>query len=145
MIDVDHDALKLGINFLEGPGQTLGVLAHFQCGGCDTAGVGSLAGNEEDAVLLQVLGRLEGSGHVRAFADRIDAVGNECLRVVEQQLVLGRAGKCDVDLDGPDALALVVLCGRPCSLVLGQACALDFLDFLEERDIDAFGIIDPEV
>ena len=31
----------------------------------------------------------------------------------------------------------------PCSLVLGQACALDFLDFLEQSDIDSFGIIDP--
>ena len=143
VIDVDHDALELLVDFLECPGQTLGVLAHFQCGGSYAAGVGCLAGNEENAVLLQVLGRLEGGGHVCAFADCVDTVGNECLRVIEQQLVLGRAGKCDVDLDGPDTLAFVILSGGPCSLVLGQACALDFLDFLKKSNIDAFGIIDP--
>ena len=31
VIDVDHDALKLGVDLIEGPGQALGVLAHLEC------------------------------------------------------------------------------------------------------------------
>ena len=44
---------------------------------------------------------------------------------------------------GPYAAAFVILCGRSCSLVLGQSCALDFFDFLEEGYVDSLGIIDP--
>ena len=75
VVDVDHDGLELGIDFFECPAQSLGVLAHFQSGGCYAACVGSSAGNEENAAVLQVLGRVEGCGHVSAFADCCDAVG----------------------------------------------------------------------
>ena len=143
MIDVDHDALELLVDFLECPGQTLGVLAHLKCAGGNAAGVGSLAGDKQDTILLQVLGSIKSGGHVGTFADCIDTVLNESLGIVEIQLVLGCAGKSNVDLDGPDALAFVILSGGPCSLVLGQAGTLDFLDFLEQGDIDSVGIIDP--
>ena len=44
MEDVDHDAMELFVNFFERPGQALGVLGHFQAGGCNAASVSSLAG-----------------------------------------------------------------------------------------------------
>ena len=49
MEDVDHDGLQLAVHFLEAPAQALGVLAHFQSGGGHAAGVGSLAGAEQQA------------------------------------------------------------------------------------------------
>src|SRR5699024_1413963 len=42
LVDVDHDVVQTLVHFLEGPAQAQGVLAHFQAGSSDTAGVGSL-------------------------------------------------------------------------------------------------------
>ena len=52
-VDVLHDLLQLGVDLLEGPVQTLAVLAHLQTGGGDTAGVGGLGGAEGDAGILE--------------------------------------------------------------------------------------------
>ena len=41
--DVLHDAVQLLVDFFEAPAHAQGVLAHFQTGGGDAAGVGSLA------------------------------------------------------------------------------------------------------
>ena len=50
--DVHHDVLQLGVHFLKGPAQALGVLGHLQSGGGYAAGVGSFAGAEEDSLVL---------------------------------------------------------------------------------------------
>ena len=103
----------------------------------------ALPGAEDHAVLLEILRRFQGGGHIRTLADHGNAVGDQGFRVFKLQLVLGRARKRQIALDGPDALSLVILGIRTIVLVLGEACALHFLDLLESRDIDAVRIIDP--
>ena len=49
VVDADHDVLELGVDFLERPGQALGILRHLQRGGRDAAGVGRLGGAEQHA------------------------------------------------------------------------------------------------
>ena len=143
MEDVHHNVLQLGIHFLKGPAQTLGVLAHFQSGGGYAAGVGSLAGAEQNAVFLQISGGVQRSGHVGTFCHCEATVGNQHLGVIQQQLVLGGAGQSHVALDAPHALTLVID-GVGTSLgVLGQAGTLDLLDIDEGSHIDSVRIVDP--
>ena len=64
--DALHDALELGIDLVERPRKTLGVLGHLKTAGGNAAGVGGLAREEGHAVVLQVLGCLKRGGHVSA-------------------------------------------------------------------------------
>ena len=141
--DVLHDALELCIDFLEAPGEALAVLAHLERRGRNAAGVCSLARCEEHAGLLEHLGALERRGHVCALGNGLHAVLDEDFRILLVELVLRCAGESDVALDGPNALALVVLAVRAVGLVGGQALALDFLDLLDRREVDALRVVDP--
>ena len=141
--DAHHDALELRVHFLEGPGEALGVLGHLQTGGGHAAGVGRLAREEHNAVLLHVLGSLEGGGHVGALGEDLAAVLHEILHVLHVHLVLGGAGQRDVAGGNPHAAALVVLDALAAGGILGEAAALHFLDLLEQRDIDARRIVHP--
>ena len=143
MCDVDHDLLQLRIDFLECPGKSLGVLAHLKSGGGDAAGVRSLARCEDHAVLLQILGSIESGRHICAFADSDAAVLDQLLGALKRKLVLGCARQIEICLDVPDALALVILCARTGSRILGEARTLNFLDLLEECNIDSVRIINP--
>ena len=49
--DALHDAVQLLVDFFEAPAHAQGVLAHFQTGGGNAAGVGSLARRVEQAGL----------------------------------------------------------------------------------------------
>src|SRR5699024_4871634 len=100
---------------------------------------------EEYAVLLQVLGSLQGGGHVRALCHRDAAVLYQLLCILKMQLVLGRAGKAQVYLYAPYAASLMVLGIRTVVLVLGQAGSLHLFDLLEGRHVDAFRIVYPAV
>ena len=49
-----HDVVQALVNLFKGPGEAQAVLAHFQAGGSNAAGVGCLSRGKQDAVLLQV-------------------------------------------------------------------------------------------
>ena len=151
VIDATHDALETGVDLLEGPGDVASVLAHLETGGRHATGVGSLAREEGDAVVLQVLGRVKRGGHVGALAHDLAAVGDELLGILEEQGVLAGARKRDVAGDAPDAAAVL---GMPLGVraelgvhrkahALVVAGALPVVDGLEGGHVDALRIIDP--
>ena len=146
MIDVDHDVVQALIHFLESPGQAQAVLAHFQAGGSNAAGVGCLSRGKQDAVLLQVSDGIRGGRHVSTLGYAVAAIGNQSLGTVQAQLVLGGAGQGDVAGDGPDALAaLDVLSGGDIVQVGLDAGTLDFFDLLDDLVVDAVLVDDVAV
>ena len=137
VVNVNHDMMQLVVNLLEGPGQTLGVLAHLQSGGSYAACVCSLCRSEQNVAALEYSDSFRSRRHVCAFADNLYAVSNQCLCVLFVDFVLGSARQSDVALNSPDALALEVLCRRNCLNVLLDAAAANFLDFLDNVQVDA--------
>ena len=105
--DVLHDALETSVDFLEGPAQSQAVLAHFQCGHCNTAGIGSLGRSKEHAGLLEGCGGFEGGRHIGAFCNGLDTVGNQGVGGININFILRCAGECDIAGDGPDAAAAI--------------------------------------
>lgn len=107
--DILHDVLELVVDLLGGPADALGVLGHLETGNSDTTSVGGLAGCvPESTVLLLLAGHLEhvngllGATHVGALGDELGAAGDQRVGLLLGHLVLGSAGKRDVDLDvGP--------------------------------------------
>src|SRR5699024_7650136 len=114
-------------------------------GGSNAARVGSLRRAEEYAVCLECLNRFRGGRHIRALGNELAAVRDQCLGVVAVELVLGCAGERDVALDAPRTLALRVGAARNTLCVLLDAAALDFLDILDNIEVDAVGIVDEAV
>ena len=144
--DFFHDGLELGVDLFEGPRQAVAVLAHLQAGDGHATGVGSLGRAVQHAVLLVDLDGLRGGRHVRTLDDHGHAVVHELLCGFAINLVLGGARQSDVALDGPHALAaLVVLGARNALGVFLDAAALDFLDLLDDLDVDAVRVVDVAV
>ena len=93
-----------------------------------------LAGRKQNAVFLEILGGLQGGGHVGAlchsdstpFATSAFASSSSSSFCVAQ-------GRAMSHFTRPDALALVVLGVRTVLRVLGQAGTLDFLDLLDRQ------------
>ena len=143
MEDINHDLMKFCINFVRCPGKSLGVLAHFQTGGGDAAGVGSLARRVEQAGLDDRVDGLGGQRHVRAFEHGHGAVFDDGLRALEIHLVLGRARHGDVARHGPDVLAaLDILSACDFVGIDGDASSSLLLDVEQNLEVDAVGIID---
>ena len=141
--DALHDAVQLLVDFFEAPAHAQGVLAHFQTGGGNAAGVGSLARRVEQAGLDDRVDGLGGQRHVRAFEHGHGAVFDDGLRALEIHLVLGRARHGDVARHGPDVLAaLVVLAAGHFVGVDADAGAALLLDVKQHVEVDAVGIVD---
>ena len=146
VVDVDHDALELGVDLLGGPAQALGVLAHLQGGGGHAAGVGGLRGPKEHARGLQGLDAFHHGGHIRALGDAPAAVLDQGLGGLEADLILGGAGQRDVAGDGPDAGAAHVVLGVGMGVhILLDAAAAHQLDLLHAVQIDAVLVVDVAV
>ena len=131
----------------------LSVLAHLQAGHEHAARVGRLAREERDAVVLEVLGRLDRGRHVGAFADCLAAVRDEGLRVLDAKGVLTGAGERDVAGELPHAAAVLRVPRRVRTLfdvhrerdALVVAGALLVVDVLKHLVVDAFLVLDPAV
>ena len=135
--------MLLLVNFFESPAHADGVLAHFETGSCNAAGVGCLAGAVEQAVAENLLDCFRGKRHICAFEYCHAAVVDKVLYVVSVHLVLGCARHCDVALEGPDALAAFVILGTGNFVcVNADACAALLLDVEENVEVDAVGIVD---
>ncbi len=84
-----------------------------------------------------------GGRHIRSLTDREAAVGDEHLRGISVKLVLCRAGQGDIALHGPDRGAALCISGIRMNLdILADSLALDFLDHLDRRQVDAVFIVD---
>ena len=126
--------------------QALGVLTHLKRGDSDAAGVCSFRRGEKNTLFQEVFRRIERRRHVRAFADRHDAVRHKSLDALDVKLALRRAGQGDVALDRPDATASLVVLGiRTLFDVLLDAAAAHLLNLLDECEVDALGVIDVAV
>ena len=143
--DVDHNVVQTLVNLLEGPGQTQGVLAHLQTGGSNAACVSSLCRAEEYAGCLECCNSLRSRRHVSTLSYELAAVGDQSLRVLLVQLVLGSARQSDVALYAPRTLTLGVNRTRNALSVLLDAAALYFLDVLDNIEVDAVRIVDEAV
>lgn len=112
-----HNAGELFVDGLGGPVDTLGVLGHLESGDGDTTTVSGLSGAVPetlglalDTVSLVDVDGLDGGAHVGALSEVLGAGGDHVLGLLLVDLVLGGAGKDDVDLLDvrPGALALEV-------------------------------------
>ena len=132
-------------NFLEGPGQTQGVLAHFRPEVATPPALAAFAGPEEYAGCLECCNSLRGGRHVSALSYKLAAVGDQSLCVLLVQLVLSSARQSDVALGAPRTLTLGVNAARYALSVLLDAAALNFLDVLNNIQVDAVRIVDEAV
>ena len=141
-----HDLAETLVHLLERPLTTLGVLRHLECGGRNTTCIRRLRRCKEYLVALEIRDRIEGRRHIRPLADRLHAICNELLCRLQINLALRRARQCNIALHRPDtAAALMVLCIWMGRCILLDACAADFLDVLDRREIDAVRIVDVAV
>ena len=143
MENINHDALQLAVHFFEAPAETFAVLAHFQRGGGNTAGICSFSGNEQDTVLLQILGSFQSGGHISAFTYCLHPICNKAFRIGKGKLILGRAGKGDFHLNAPYAFAGMIFRIGSVIQIIGYSSAFYFLDFFQRRKINSFRIIYP--
>ena len=141
--NIHHNALQLGVHFLKGPAEPLGVLTHFQGRGGHAACIGGFAGAEQDMMVLEILGGVQSGGHIGALGHGDDPVGNQSLGILQMQLVLGGAGQGNVAFHSPDPTALVVHGAGAGLGILGEPGPADFLHVLQQGHVDAFRIIDP--
>ncbi len=143
MEDVYHDVLQLRVNLFEGPAQALRILGHLQSGGGNAACVGCLARAEQDAALLEIRRCVQGGRHVCALGHSEAAVCDQHLRVLQIQLVLGRAGEGDIALGAPYALALMIDAVGAGFRILGQAGTLYLLYFDQCGNVNAVRVVNP--
>ncbi len=142
VVNAMHDGGETRFGGLERPRIARGVLLHFERAGGDAAGVGRLAGAEQDAGIEERAHRFRRARHVGAFAHGDDAALHELRRILAVELVLRRRRHGDIGRHVPDATLRHEGGGLAARLdVIGDAAALAFLDLLDERKIDA-GLVD---
>ena len=147
-VDAVHDLVQTLVDVFGRPTEVHGVLAHFETGSGDTAGVHGLARCVKHLVSDEFVDGFGRTSHVRDFAYAEHAVINEVLRVVAVEFVLRSAGKGNIDLDFPRTLAFNKLrtgeffgIGGD-NVVAGGAQFEHIVDFLAT---DAVGIINVAV
>src|SRR6185436_14230514 len=128
LVDLLHDELQALVDLLADPGEAHGVLRHLQAGDGDAAGVGRLAGREEDAGVDELRHRLRIGGHVRALRHTNAAACEQRLGVGAGDLVLGGARHRDVATHRPRALPVDVLGPGVRIDVLAHAAAAGVLE-----------------
>jgi len=141
--DVGHDLVQFRVDFFEGPVQMHRVLRHFQTGDGDAAGVGGLAGGEQDAMVDEVLGRVVRRRHVRAFDDHPAAVLDEFLGALEIDFILRRARHGDIARNVPNRLGIgIELRFRMGQAVLVHHDGVGLGKVLEEFEIHSVLVVD---
>ena len=148
LMDLDHDAVQLGVDFLARPHREPCVLGHLEAARRYSTGIRGLPGSEEHTVLHQEMDRVGFGRHVGPLGHDSDTVRREVFRVFDVDLVLCGAGERDVGtFDRPGSGTLVV-CGAEVIGVLADAAAAVFLEILEKLElvfIDAVGIVNESV
>ena len=143
--DVLHDRLEFLVDLLAGPLEAGRVLGHLEARDGDTAGVGGLGGTKHGTIVLENFDGLRSRGHVGAFEDTADTVGNEGVCIGLFDLVLGGRGEGEVTGNFPRTLV-----GDELSLAreLAELRDTTALDGLEVNDIvdllagEAVGLVD---
>ena len=140
--------MKLCVNFLECPGKSLGVLAHFKTGCCNTAGICSLSRAVKHLVLEVNINSFWSRRHVSTLRYSIASVCSKFLSTVCINLVLGSTWKSNITLDAPDTTASLCIC----SICMGgsfnilfDTSALNLFDLLNNRKINSVWIVNISV
>ena len=146
-----HELLELAIDFLEAPREMFGILAHLETRNEHAARICRLTRHECNAVLEEVVGRLDGGRHIGALAYDLAAIGHKRLSVFEKQRVFASARKCDVARKLPNATAvlsmpngiraLVKIHGKRNALVVTRTLLV--VNVLEDFVVDALGVLNP--
>lgn len=146
-----HELLELAIDFLEAPREMFGILAHLETRNEHAARICCLTRHECNAVLEEVVGRLDGGRHIGALAYDLAAIGHKRLCIFEEQGILACARKRDVARKLPYATAvlsmpngiraLVEIHGKRNTLVVTRTLLV--VNVLEHLVVDALGIFDP--
>ena len=146
-----HELLELAIDFLEAPREMFGILAHLETRNEHAARICRLAGHECNAVLEEVVGRLDGGRHIGALAYDLAAIGHKRLGIFEKQGVLASARKRDVARKLPNATTvfgmpnsirtLVEIHGECNALVVARTLLV--VNILEHLVVDALGVFNP--
>ena len=134
--------MKLAVDLLEAPAQSLGVLRHLECRNRYAASIGCLSWHIENLRSEVSIDRSLVGRHVCTLTYTPAAVVDELLRVLTVDLVLGCTRKCDVTLYAPWTLTLVVLGTWNAFCVLLDSRSLDLLDLAENLEVDTVRIID---
>ena len=96
-MDVLHHLVELGVHFLGGPHQALGVLGHLQGGHAHAAGVDGLGGGHDHVLLLaQEVQGVVGGGHIGHLDIVLDAGGGNLLGGLHAHVVLHGGGHVHV-------------------------------------------------
>src|SRR6266581_6267600 len=111
-VDREHDVTQTRIDFFARPGQTHGVLAHFQSGSGYAAGIRRFAGTEKDFSLEEKIDTRWDSRHVGCLGNQIATVLDQLTGVFAGDLVLRGARKRAIALDAPGALASDIFCAK---------------------------------
>ena len=136
-MDALHDGLQALFGVLEGPRVAARVLLHLERGSRHAAGIGRLAGSKGDPGLLKHAHTTGCGRHVGALGDRPAAVADKGAGRGFIELVLRRARQRDVARDVPDPAAREILRIAVLVCIVRNAAALDLLQALDEREVDA--------
>ena len=140
--DIFHDLLELGINLVEGPAQTIRVLAHLQAGNRHATGIGGLCGAVQQFRALIHGDGLRRAGHIRAFAHDRAAVVHQRAGGFAVDLVLCGARQRDIARNRPHATAVVMIFGSGHAFgVFLDTATMTELDILDDIKLDALGIV----
>ena len=134
-----HDGLEAVINLLLGPLDTLTVLGHLKTRDGNTTTVGSLARSVPESlgtllltVSLEDVNSISSAAHVGTLSDDESTSIKESLSLLLADLVLGSAGKSNVDLADVDPGAGTF---NPCELVLVLESSQGLVLNLESSDV----------
>ena len=144
-MDIFHDLLQTFLSVIERPGVTFSILLHFQRRSRYATSVGCFAGAISDLRIKENLDAFRSGRHVGAFANSDTAIFDEHCRVSAINLILGRRRHGYLTWNFPYvALGYVLGVLAILSIVL-DAAALNFLELLQQRQINALLIIDVTV
>ena len=101
-----HDTLEAGIDLSAGPGDTSGVLSHFEAGDSDTSSIGGLsrsipAGGSALVGLTVGFEDIDSglsASHVGSLGNELASGGNQSLGFLARNLVLGGRRESDINL-----------------------------------------------
>src|ERR1022692_1827849 len=132
VVDGLHDFVQALVHLVIGPLEPHAILRHLQSADRHAAGVGRLAGAEENLLAEKDFHRLGRRGHIGAFAHADAAVADQGLRVAAADFILRRARQRNLARHAPGPFALEILALDLLGVFL-DAPALNVLELLEER------------
>ena len=141
-INAFHNVFEFFVNLFKRPNDARAVLAHFERGGRNTAGICRFARCEQHFVRKEIVGCFNGRRHVGAFSYGEAAVFDQRFRAFKVKFVLRCTRQRHVAGHFPNLFARHEFRGGLVFGVFHNAGTLDFFDFLENVEVNAVRVID---